>query len=652
MSQTDHTAYRPDVDGLRAIAVGSVVLFHAFPTRLPGGYVGVDVFFAISGYLISRLIFEALHQGRFSYLDFYERRVRRIFPALLVVLAATIIGGAYILLPREYKDLGRQAAAGMGFVANFLFYSETGYFDAAHQLKPLLHLWSLGVEEQFYITWPLLLALLYPRTRRLAWIIGGLALLSFGWNLYSLGKDPAATFYLPMSRYWELMLGALLSYRAVFNNSQASAAQANLLALFGLLLIGAALIFFNERMPFPGWRAALPTVGACCLIAAEGSWINRRLLANRLAVGVGLISYPLYLWHWVLLCFLQHRMVWQASHAQVIAAVLVSVLLAWLTYQFVEKPLRFGRRLSTGAWARMPIRASALASLAVVVVAAGMGVYFTQGAVFRYPDQIRRLATYNYDAKAEYREGLCQLSGERPFSELSTECIDAPKANSRLLVLWGDSHASSLYQGLRTALAQVPDLRMAQFTASGCPPLLGVRLGRRKSCLEFNQDAFDRIAQLKPDIVVVEGWWDAYGDTPEAEAQEMSALRSTVQRLADAQVKHIVLVGDLPLWAIWEPDAQIELWRATGQIPERTFRFYLPIATQFDTLVRTAVADSPAEFISPIATLCNADGCLLNTDADQTPITWDGAHLTAAGSRLLVSTNVSKFLALPEVASR
>jgi len=295
-------AYRPDVDGLRAIAVLSVLAFHAFPRAAPGGFAGVDVFFVISGFLISGILFEALRAGHFSFIDFYRRRVRRIFPALILVLAASLGLGWMLLLPDEYRLLGKHALAGAGFLSNIALWREAGYFAPAAEVTPLLHLWSLGVEEQYYLVWPLLLAFFAGRPRALPWMIVGLAAVSFALNVWLTPRAPSAAFYLPLTRFWELMAGSALAYHVHYGSPGRRMADAK--AAAGLALVAAGIALLSAGRAFPGWWALAPVVGSSLLIAAgPAAWINRRLLSNPVMVYIGLISYPLYLWHWPLLVY-------------------------------------------------------------------------------------------------------------------------------------------------------------------------------------------------------------------------------------------------------------------------------------------------------------------------------------------------------------
>lgn len=332
--------YRPDIDGLRAIAVLAVVVFHAFPTLAHGGFVGVDVFFVISGFLISKHIWEELGTGTFSIRTFYARRIRRIFPALAAVLLACLLAGWLILTPDEYEQLGKHVVGGAIFVSNIVLWKESGYFDNAADTKPLLHLWSLGIEEQFYIVWPLLLALFWRCTRHLGWAMLAILGASLAWSLAVARHDVVADFYSPLTRFWELALGAGLALLAA-HRPAAGADYRSLISWLGLGLILGAVFVVEESYAFPGAWALLPTVGAACLIhAGEGAWPNRQILSSRLLVWIGLISYPLYLWHWPLLSFARIMESGTPSVEVRFWLVAASIVLAWLTYRFLERPVR------------------------------------------------------------------------------------------------------------------------------------------------------------------------------------------------------------------------------------------------------------------------------------------------------------------------
>jgi peptidoglycan/LPS O-acetylase OafA/YrhL len=369
-----HPKYRPDIDGLRAVAVLSVVAFHAFPEAVRGGYIGVDVFFVISGFLISTILFENLARGSFSLAGFYARRVRRIFPALATVLLACLGFGWLVLLPDELNQLGQHLAAGAGFVSNLVLWREAGYFDASAETKPLLHLWSLGIEEQFYIAWPVLLwaAWRLKLSLPVLAVVAGLA--SFALNVAGVRADPVATFYSPLTWVWELLCGAGLAWWWLQRPkpSQALSPPARVLpelrAAGGIALLAAGFWVLDKDARFPGWWATVPVLGAVLVISAgPQAWINRRILSHRIPVWFGLISFPLYLWHWPILAFgrIVHFDVPPARFR--VAAVLASVLLAWLTVRFIEKPLRFGDR-------RAGPTVAALCGLVLAVGLAGLAI--------------------------------------------------------------------------------------------------------------------------------------------------------------------------------------------------------------------------------------------------------------------------------------
>jgi peptidoglycan/LPS O-acetylase OafA/YrhL len=344
--QLSHPKYRPDIDGLRAVAVLAVVLFHAFPDFLKGGFIGVDVFFVISGYLISTIIFENLDRGSFSFSEFYARRVKRIFPALILVLIACFIFGWFVLLDDELKQLGRHIAAGSSFVSNFVLWYEAGYFDKSVETKPLLHLWSLGIEEQFYIVWPLLLYFSWKRKFNFLTIIILVAGVSFFLNINGVKEDPVATFYSPQTRFWELLCGSLLAWFTLYKKSAIiDKTIANFTSLIGAMLLVCGFLLINKELNFPGMLALIPVLGAVLIIfSGPKSWINHKILSNKIAVWFGLISFPIYLWHWPLLSFATISNGKTPDDKIRIAAVFLSIVLAWLTVKFIEKPFRYGNR--------------------------------------------------------------------------------------------------------------------------------------------------------------------------------------------------------------------------------------------------------------------------------------------------------------------
>ncbi len=456
--------YRPDIDGLRAVAVGSVLIYHAFPSWLPGGFVGVDVFFVISGYLITRILVSEMSRGEFSFFQFSLRRVRRLFPALLLVLAFCICVGWFILLPGEYIQLGKEIFFSSIFAANFYFWSQVGYFSANAYQNPLLHLWSLAVEEQFYLLWPLMV-FLCVRIRISLVIMFTLVTAA---SLYASSivtlHDPSAAFFLPFTRAWEFGIGAIMAVvgrkPALVPPQLASPASA-----VGSILLVLSFVAIDETQPFPGLIALLPVAGAGLLIAAgPDAIVNRFFLSRPEMVAIGLISYPLYLWHWPLLSFAYIVEGGMPAPEVRVFALVSSVALAYLTWSLLERRVR-------------RVRAASLFLVASMLFSgvAGAEVWRQEGLPNRasvspyvsLDDRLRRdmrwdyaendLCLERYPTEAR-REGwwFCMLEEDEPVD----------------LILLGNSFANQLYPGLVNA-AGMEDVNV--LSVGVCDPALGLR---------------------------------------------------------------------------------------------------------------------------------------------------------------------------------
>lgn len=543
------SAYRADVDGLRAIAVLAVLAFHAFPDRVPGGFVGVDVFFVISGFLISGILLSDLDREKFSLRRFYARRVRRIFPALLLVLISCGIFGWFALFPDEFQQLGKHIAAGAAFSSNLTLWRETGYFDNAAETKPLLHLWSLGIEEQFYIVWPLLLF----AARRLRWSVLSflplLALASFLINVVGLDRYPTATFYSPASRAWELAIGGILaglaaqridlfggpwlsSLRSI--GSPGSRRARGLFSTAGLALLLFSLAWIGEASPFPGWWALAPTLGTALVLAAgPDAWPNRALLSSRPMVWIGLISYPLYLWHWPLLSFA--RIVESETPALAIrvTALALSFGLATLTYLWVERPIRFG-----GRGRRMVISLSA--SMLVVAVAGGF-VALEQGlpgrsTVQTQMDQQRALILPDDTANSQ----ACRkrYGFDKAWEVCLLDDVTAPPT----VALIGDSHAHHLIAGLAEHYRSRGGNLLYLATRL---PFWDVQVLKNDNVQRITNQMLD-LALRTPSIETVVISTKLKLNNRGADGKNLTAaLRTTVARFLAAG-KRIVIVRDVP----------------------------------------------------------------------------------------------------------
>jgi peptidoglycan/LPS O-acetylase OafA/YrhL len=627
------TVYRPDIDGLRAVAVLLVIAYHAFPDVVRGGYVGVDVFFVISGYLITGLVVEPLRAGNFSFRSFYARRIRRIVPAMVVVLAAAFAIGWFLLSPPALAQLGKHIAASAAFVPNIVLWREAGYFDPDAELKPLLHLWSLGVEEQFYLAWPLALALVLRFARRATGVLLVLTAASFIACVAMVQSDAAGAFYSPLTRAWELFLGGLLRavrpQRIAFLESRAALASS-----IGAALIAAAVLSLSKASTFPGGWALLPTIGTALIIGAgPGSPISR-ILSRRGVVAVGLISYPIYLWHWPLLSFaFIHAKGIPAPQVRV-GLLLASIALAAATYALVEKPIRHGRR---ARW-----HVPALVSAMGLVAGVGFIAYWKDGFKDRFPVTIESVLDYaSYDPAKDARVNLCWLPKEAGFSRYAPGCFLEPSsASERGVLLWGDSHAGRLYPGLRKVLGPRADI--AQFTRDSCLPVLG---HGSAECQESNARVLEEIARVKPRTVVLFGYWGPPSYWASGSGFFVR-VRATLEQLRAAGVPNVVLVGAAPRWKAALPTLVYEDWKRQPEprtIPDRlAVGFDAANVLEVDARQRALAQELGAKFVSLAHMLCDARGCLIHPpDAPGKLLTWDYGHLTTEGATFVAERMIA-----------
>ncbi len=636
--------YRPDIDGLRAVAVLAVVAFHADAALLPGGFAGVDVFFVISGFLITALLLDGLTRGAFSATDFYARRIRRLAPSLVVVLAAAGAAGWAWLLAPELAQLGTHIASSAAFITNFVLWREAGYFDAAAEYKPLLHLWSLGVEEQFYLLWPVLLAITWKRVRPLA-VIFGIAVGSFAVNVATIGSSPAAAFYWPTSRFWELAIGAAIACLSLSHGGDPRLAVPRWLAwlrlpatphaqdwcaAIGLGLLALGLSLLHGGSAFPGWWALLPAGGTALLIAAGSrAWINRTILAHRGLVFVGLISYPLYLWHWPLLTFARILSAGPLGAWTTGGLVAGAGLLAWLSYRFLEQPLRHARS-----------RAVVPALVGAMAVAGALGLVVRANESLlppRFPARIQALVHFTYPYEDVYRQGVCYLMPDQPPGALAPECVEAEPAGRPLVLLWGDSHAAHLYPGLQQLQSTVP-FRIAEVTGSRCPPLLDIETPTQPYCQDANRMVLDTMPELRPATTLLAARWRLY---------DLSFLERTIAAARAAGAGRLVVLGPVPTWYTRLPTVLFAYFRQhpLQGVPVRTTFGLESYVWELERDVRARVEQSGAEYVSAMDALCNQDGCLTRVDDQPQSLTaWDETHLTAGGAKYLIDHIADRIL--------
>jgi peptidoglycan/LPS O-acetylase OafA/YrhL len=611
--------HRDDIDGLRAVAILPITLFHAGVAALAGGFVGVDIFFVISGYLITSIVLRDMAADRFTLAGFYRRRVVRIFPALFAMLILVLAWSAVMLLPAEFERLAESAMAATGFASNLYFWRTSDYFNPAAELMPLLHTWSLGVEEQFYIFYPLFLLLLtrvWARGVRPLLPILTLASLLLG-GLVAL-RSPIGAFYLLPCRAWELLLGASLA--AGMFPAVASRADRQALALIGLLLVVAAVFVVRPGPYFPVPLALLPCVGTALLIGyGEDTAVGRALSWAPLR-WIGRISYSVYLWHWPIIALYRIETGVALDGLETALLVLASIAAGALSYYAVERPFmrRFREAGSSGR-----IVAGGLAAVATGIAA--MFLLSATAPAWRQIDpEVARIAAYDdYLERAEYRyqfrRGPCfRGEAERGIPFVPAECLALDPARPNVVIL-GDSYAAQYW---RAFALRYPERNVMQANASGCRPLLGG--GGEARCREVVDHVLGPLLSTGrvATVVLAARWLD----------DELEALPATIRRIQQAGAR-VVVIGPT---VEYEGEFPSILARSLAKRdPSYVGRWRVHDREAQDARIAALVAPTGAAYVSPLRLLCPQGRCLLRT-ADGGPMQFDYGHLTLAGSRYVV----------------
>lgn len=623
--QSTHPKYRPDVDGLRAIAVLAVVGFHAAPGKIHGGFIGVDIFFVISGFLISSIILKALESNRFSFSEFYSRRIKRLFPTLLVVLTTCLGVGYFLLTDDELKQLSKHIAAGAGFVSNFALWSESGYFDQAVEFKPLLHLWSLGIEEQFYILWPMLLWLACKRNVSYLALILTLGLISLAINVQQTSVDPAATFYLPFSRFWELLVGAMVGV-VISRSVQSLDARRNsgfFASAVGMILIAAGLLMVDKSRAFPGWWALFPTAGTALVIwAGPHAWFNRIVLSNRILVWFGLISFPLYLWHWPLLSFLRILEGSEVAQWKRAIAVTVAIALAGLTYEFIEKSIRHRRG---------PKVAITLVGLMGVAGIAGASGYLTEGFLGRIgaprmvnSGDIGHLAFFSYIHGHYFPCTPKEIAQDAGDWNGYLRCFQSKAGDVHDVVLLGDSHAEHLFPGLAE---QLPDNNLVFYGKEG-PPLP-------------DNKAYSRILEVVladnnvKTVLITAKWRQALrAYTEDAWKKQLGSLLMSLT----SSGKRVFLIEDVPAFSFIPSRCKYEGRFGVANLCNEPDQ--LPDAYNVQVFEAEARSTRDVVVIATHDVFCRRGACSMAKD--DVLLYRDDNHLNVAGSSLVASAIVAR----------
>jgi peptidoglycan/LPS O-acetylase OafA/YrhL len=646
--------FRDDINGLRALAVLGVVVFHADRAWLPGGFSGVDVFFVISGFLISRIILTECVAGRFSLTMFYAKRARRILPALILVVSFVFVLGWFRADPLTYRDIGYHLMGNSYFTANFWILHETatgGYFAPDAAGKPLLHLWSLSIEEQFYLVWATLLLLIFKLPRPITLVVFlAVFVASLAFCLFETPNDPISAFYVPWTRGWELALGALLAYREVFLIEAAphpSPAIASFGAGLGLTLILCAFLFLGETQPFPGWRALIPTSGCALVIALPRSALGGILLGNPVAAFFGIISYPLYLWHWPLFAFAN---IWAGvvpTPSVMFTLAAAAVVLAALTYWLIERPAQGASRRRP-----YPVAAGLLGALALTGVV-GRVIVEAKGFPGRLPPLVTKILNVAESGMTAPDIGGCMynrdnirypLDEERKRArEFFSHCTTIKDPSKPTIMIVGDSHATHLFAGLSAVYGKRANL--VALTATYCVPLIEhvstEGWGGTTRCQAVNDYVLEEIRRIKPDLLLVGAYFVQYVNDPNwLYPGYVDAFANNARRLRDGGVGAVIVAGEIPTWSPSLP-ALVGREVLDGEQPLEFSNVGLrPESLKSDRILAAKDWGEGIRYVSQVAKLCGPEGCrrLVGENLPEDLLAVDYGHYSINGSIFAVRT--------------
>lgn len=613
-----HVKYRADVDGLRAVAVVSVLLFHGGIAALSGGYVGVDVFFVISGFVIATKLAEEIEEQKFSIANFYVRRIRRILPALIFVVFGSYVAALVFFLPDAMEDFSKSVVATATFLSNMYFWKNSGYFETTALDRPLLHTWSLAIEEQFYILIPIVLFLLLTRARRWAFLIfAGCTAASLGLSIFVTDKAPTANFFVLPTRAWELLLGVLVALAPWAAPSNRVLREA--IALGGLGLIAFAILTYSSATPFPGLAAAAPTFGTAALIYLGKNGARTFVasgLGTRPMVGIGLISYSLYLVHWPILVFARYALLRDLQGWEIAVALSASFALAYISYRYIETPFRRPRNPASRR-ALFWRTGAALAGLCAL----GFAGAASNGVSLLHP-RFAAVAEAAENVPDIWLTGHCFLENQ-PAREWAGDLCMRTRGHAKSAILWGDSFAAQYVPGLIANKNRLTR-NIVEYTFAGCPPVLSYQSYARPACHDFNTRIFDIAKRYDADTIVLSARWD------EMRERGLGGLSQTIARLR-AHGLHVFVIGQSPMFAF---DVKVLDFRSAGKEANGDARWYLSVARDLNDAIRAATAG--AHFVDPLPAFCSGELCTYDTKAGL--LFADYGHFSQIGSDLAVKS--------------
>lgn len=621
--------YRAEIDGLRAIAVLPVIFYHAGFSLFSGGFVGVDVFFVISGYLICSIILTDHALGKFTLVNFYERRIRRIFPALFIVIITSSVFAWFWLSPLQLKNYSLGVTSVSLFVSNIFFWRKNNYFNEGNEYNPIIHTWSLSVEEQFYLIFPVLFLFLLRFKDKLIVTLSVVIFCSLVCVQIFVLKYPSAVFYLLPFRGWELLLGALLalakSSELIPLFFQEKRFNKEVLSLVGILLISSSFFLIDKNTIYPSVWTLLPTIGTLLILCScDKNTLIGKILSHKYLVSIGLVSYSAYLWHQPIFSFARLRFFLDSEVFIFIVLIIVSFVLSFFSWKYIECPFRNKNNVSTNY-------IYSLGSVfSILLISSGLLVNSVDGIPGRYSDMQNKILSFSeYDKDESYKNGTCFLRQNQNYNEFSDICRKFPVTfDSKKVLIWGDSHAAALSYGVNETLEFNP----VQLTASGCPPILGVMIIERPYCAEINNYVFRTIDELKPEYILLHANWSLYEEL----ALSDSLGKTLTNILSVSPNTRIYLIGSIPQW---NPDLPTLLF---WEIEELKDNIYLENKSLnnlkiIDNEIQIHLDNLDYSFLAPYEFLCEKEFCLstVSAGAEIEPIVWDYGHLTRSGSKYL-----------------
>jgi len=627
--------YRADIDGLRAMAVLAVIFYHAEFTMqfngkhydiLPGGFLGVDIFYVISGYLITYLINERVKNSSFTFIDFYERRARRLLPTLFVIIGLSLIVGWILMMPNQLKDLSGSALASLFFVSNFWFLITDNYFADSNSFKPLLHTWSLSIEEQFYIIFPPIFYLLYKKKfKQIKLLFCIIILISLSLAILGSFYFVDTNFYILPTRIWEILTGATLALYHSNTRTIKKIKYSNLLSLLGFILILLSFFLFHNKIPHPSFFTIFTILGTGLIIflKEENNFI-KKILSAKIFVGVGLISYSLYLWHFPVFAFKKIKSS-DLSNFDKLESILLVIILSILSYYLIEKPCRNRKFILRRIFSIY------IVIFFTILTISSLYIYKNDGLSQRYPDAILKLVDFNYNYSKVYQTGKCHIKDKNIIKKnIFENCKTKVNLKKKKLYLWGDSLGAHLYPGIKHKYND--EYNIWHRSVNACKPTLLFleELKKKSLCLKINKFIFNEIIKLKPDKIFISGQWSD---------DDTIYIKKIIDKLRKNNINNIYLVGPSPRWHDPLPKILLKEYKLNKKIPEYLYDKNQLDKFNLDNSFKYFTEKNSIKYMSLIKILCKKEyECLTRVSTGADSITnWDENHFTEKASIYIFS---------------